>query len=289
MVKKTVDEEVPEEVIGDINSIKNQTVNMSEIVGSHDILFICLDTLRYDVAKQEEETGGTPTLNQYGPWRKCHAPGNFTYPSHMAMFAGYLPSPAEYTPLMERERLFVPKTVGMGEERSQYSFCFEEATFIQGLENVGYETICIGGVGFFNKRSELAKVMPGYFKQSYWKPSFRCTVKESATHQVDFAIKKLEELEENQRTMMYINIDAIHYPNYFYVEKAKIDNVDTHAAALRYVDGELERLFAAFKNRGKTFVIVCSDHGTCYGEDGYHFHCLSHEIVNTVPYKHFVL
>lgn len=286
---KKREEEVPEEVLGNIDSLEHQSVNMSEIVGSHDILFVCLDTLRYDVAKEEELNGGTPVLNAYGPWKKCHAPGNFTLPSHMAMFAGYLPSPAEYIPLMERERLFVPKTVGMGEERSKYSFGFDEATFVQGLENVGYETICIGGVGFFNKQSELSRVMPGYFKESYWRPSFRCTIKESATHQVDFAIKKLYEKKQDERVMMYINISAIHYPNYFYVRGAKVDGVKTHGAALRYVDGELEKLFKAFKERNDTFVIVCSDHGTCYGEDGYQFHCHSHEIVNTVPYKHFVL
>lgn len=287
-MKKT-EEEVPAEALGNSDTWKYQTINMNEIAGSHDILFVCLDTLRYDVAKEEEENGGTPVLNAHGPWKKCHAPGNFTFPSHMAMFAGYLPGPAEYVPLMERERLFVPKTVGMGEKRSKYSFCYEEATFVQGLEHVGYDTICIGGVGFFNKQSELSRVMPGYFKESYWRPSFRCTVRESAAHQVDFAIRKLQEKESDQRVMMYINISAIHYPNYFYVRGAKKDNVETHRAALRYVDQELGRLFDAFQERNDTFVIACSDHGTCYGEDGYQFHCHSHEIVNTVPYKHFVL
>jgi hypothetical protein len=36
-------------------------------------------------------------------------------------------------------------------------------------------------------------------------------------------------------------------------------------------------------------VIALSDHGTCYGEDGYEYHCISHETVYTVPYKHFIL
>ncbi|MCD3069625.1 hypothetical protein GFJ91_23900, partial [Salmonella enterica subsp. enterica serovar Enteritidis] len=40
---------------------------------------------------------------------------------------------------------------------------------------------------------------------------------------------------------------------------------------------------------GETFVIVCSDHGTCYGEDGKYFHSFNHPIVNTVPYMHFLL
>lgn len=41
--------------------------------------------------------------------------------------------------------------------------------------------------------------------------------------------------------MMYINIDTIHYPNHFYIENAKHgDTVETHAAALHYIDARIE-------------------------------------------------
>lgn len=54
-------------------------LDMNEVVGSHDILMLCFDTLRYDVSKAEEATGGTPVLNSHGGlWEKRHAPGNFT-------------------------------------------------------------------------------------------------------------------------------------------------------------------------------------------------------------------
>ena len=49
---------------------KDSSVDMSKVVGSHDILFICLDTLRYDAAAEEEKNGGTPVLNRYGAWKK---------------------------------------------------------------------------------------------------------------------------------------------------------------------------------------------------------------------------
>ena len=62
-------------------------IDMGKIVGAMDILFICLDTLRYDAAVWGEERGKTPVLNQYGRWQKCQAPGNFTWPSHHAMFS----------------------------------------------------------------------------------------------------------------------------------------------------------------------------------------------------------
>ncbi len=131
--------------------------------------------------------------------------------------------------------------------------------------------------------------MPSYFKYSYWNPSFGCKVKESTEHQIDLAVRKIRAVSGEQLVMMYINISAIHYPNYFYVAGQTQDSVETHAAALRYVDAELGRLFGAFRDKGRTFVICCSDHGTCYGEDGYLYHGFNHPLVNTVPYKHFIL
>jgi|BioPla2DNA2_1021312.scaffolds.fasta_scaffold56791_2 hypothetical protein len=280
--------EIPMEILGDITKAK-YSVNMNEIVGTHDILFVCLDTLRYDVAFNEQEKNGTPNLNRYGKWEKRHAPGNFTYPSHLAMFAGFLPTPAEPMPMFEMERLFIPKDMAANTPTPKGAFLFEGASFVEGLEKVGYETICVGGVGFFNKRTEINRVLPSLFKRSYWHPSFSCHIKDSFENQLNFIERKLKEYDNNKRVFMYLNIDSIHYPNYFYLEGAKGDSVDTHAAALQYVDNHIERLFDLFRARGKTFVIACSDHGSCYGEDGYHFHCLSHEIVYTVPYKHFIL
>jgi hypothetical protein len=43
-------------------------------------------------------------------------------------------------------------------------------------------------------------------------------------------------------------------------------------------------LFEALRRRGPSAAIVCSDHGTCYGEDGYTGHRLAHPVVWTVPY-----
>jgi arylsulfatase A-like enzyme len=65
--------------------------------------------------------------------------------------------------------------------------------------------------------------------------------------------------------------------------------VATQAAALSYVDSQLGRLFDALRKRGPSLCIICSDHGTAYGEDGYHGHRLAHEVVWTVPYAELIL
>ena len=89
----------------------------------------------------------------------------------------------------------------------------------------------------------------------------------------------------------YVNICAINYPNCFYDPNGRKnhDDLNSHKAALRHVDSELARLLTAFAQRRRTFVIATSDHGTCYGEDGFQFHGLPNDITNTVPYKHFFL
>ena len=269
---------------------KKCSVDMEQVVGRCDILFVCLDTLRYDAAIAEEKGGGTPVLNRYGAWEKRQAPGNFTYPSHHAIFSGFLPSKDEARSIAEQEMLFFPRSMGMGKAIPRGSYGFDASNLVEGLHGDGYDTWCVGGVAFFDKRSAMGRVFPSFFEKSYWNPSFSCPVKESTGNQVDFILKRLEQNTDPRKIFLYLNVCAIHYPNYFYGEDTRQDSLVTHRAALRYVDGELGRLFEGWKDkRGGAFVICCSDHGTCYGEDGCQFHGINHPVVNTVPYKHFFL
>lgn len=288
--KKLVrDGEVPSRLFAAGKGAK-PSVDMGQVVGICDILFVCLDTLRYDAAEAEEREKTTSVLNRYGPWEKRQAPGNFTYPSHHAMFAGFLPCRFDAKSIGDRELLFFPRQIGMGSRVPEGAFGFSGSTIMEGLYREGYDTWCVGGVAFFDKRSDVGKVFPGYFQKSYWNPSFACPVKDSTRNQVDFILRKLSGAAPDKKIFLYLNVDAIHYPNYFYLEGASHDSLESHRAALRYVDGELGRLFDSWKKlRGSTFVICCSDHGTCYGEDGCQFHGINHPAVNTVPYKHFFL
>ena len=67
---KSAEKEVPVGLFTPSKEKNLPKVDMSQVVGSRDILFVCLDTLRYDAAVEEEASGGTPVLNQYGPWEK---------------------------------------------------------------------------------------------------------------------------------------------------------------------------------------------------------------------------
>ncbi|KEH96783.1 STM4013/SEN3800 family hydrolase [Clostridium massiliodielmoense] len=280
-------------------------INMNEVVGKDDILFITLDTLRYDVAAKEYERGNLPNLCKDGPFEKRHTPGNFTYAAHQSFFGGFLPTPSEYVPLNKRQNLFFMKNQMIRSFNFKNAFLFEEGSFVEALANKDYTTICIGGVIFFSKINALCSNLPNLFQQSYWNPKFGVNNKNSTENQVEFAIKTLEKLDKNQRVFLFINVSAIHGPNYFYLDKYKnsedkydpkknilaseLDCVESQEQALCYVDNALKPLFDYMKKRNRTFCIATSDHGTCYGEDGYEGHNLSHEIVWNVPYKHFFL
>jgi len=263
-------------------------IDAGRLIGSHDVLLVTLDTLRYDVAQQALEAGMTPHLAGLlpsGRWELRHSPGNFTYAAHHAFFAGFLPTPAGPGP---HPRLFAAEFKG-SETTTPETCTFEEADIVAGLAARGYRTVCIGGVGFFNQQTALGSVLPGLFQESYWSPEFGVTDPQSTEHQVDKALGVIEMLAVEQRLFLFVNVSALHQPNCIFTPGAKSDTPATQGAALAYVDQHIPRLWLAMQRRAPVLAIVCSDHGTAYGEDGYHGHRLSHPVVWNVPYAEMVL
>jgi hypothetical protein len=261
-------------------------MNMNDIVGRDDLALITLDTLRYDVAQEAWERGRLPTLaRRLGPhgWERRHSPGTFTYAAHAAFFAGFLPTPARPGRHVRRFAMRFP-----GAETVTDDTCVLDAdNLVTGLRDRGYWTICIGGVGFFNKRSPLGSVFPALFDESHWSPELGVTDPDSTRNQVRLAVERLGQVEPTRRVFLFVNVSALHQPNCGYLPGADHDSIETHRAALEYVDGELPPLFDALERRGYGFGIVCSDHGTAYGEEGWHGHRLAHRVVWDVPYAEF--
>ena len=263
-------------------------IDVESLIGHHDVLFITIDTLRYDVAAKLLAEGRTPTLQSVlGPdgWEERHSPGTFTYAAHQAFFAGFFPTPVAAGNASRPFALRFPGSRTTGERTGR----LEGASIVEGLAARGYHTVCIGGTGFFNKANGLGSVMPSLFRESHWRPSFGVTDPHSTENQILLAEQILGRLPCETRIFLFINVSALHHPNRMYRPGAMKDSVESHAAALEYVDSQLPRLFDAHRRRRSTFVIVCSDHGTAYGEDGYNGHRVGHPVVFTVPYAEFIL
>ncbi len=262
-------------------------LDVAGLIGTHDVLLLTLDTLRYDVARDCLRDGRTPNLAKLLPagWEERHSPGSFTFAAHAAFFAGFLPTPISPG---KHPRPFAMRFPG-SETTTPQTCVFDAPDMVAGLAGRGYRTIGIGGVGFFNEQTPLGRVLPGLFAESHWRPEFGVAEPRSTEFQIDFAVARLRELPSSRRVFLFLNVSAIHQPNRFYVPGATDDSLDTHAAALAYVDGQLPRLFDALARRGPAFAILCSDHGTAYGEDGCRGHRLAHPVVWTVPYAEVVM
>lgn len=255
-------------------------------IGRADLLLVTLDTLRYDAAQQAWQEGKLPTLAPYlakTGWEKRHSPGSFTYAAHHAFFAGFLPTPARPG---GHTRLFAAEFAGSATTGPD-TWTFPQATLPEGLRAQGYHTICVGGTGFFSRQNALASVLPGLFDEAHWRPELGVTCPESPQNQVRQCLDAIR--ATSARLMLFLNVSAIHQPNWFYGAAQGPDTLATHTAALSCVDQALGPLLQALKARGPTFAIVCSDHGTAYGEEGYAGHRLGHDVVWTVPYAEFWL
>ena len=268
-----------------------------ELVGRADVLLMTFDTLRLDVANAALGRGLTPNLadvlpgGAQGGWEHRHTPGSFTYAAHHAFFAGFLPTPVpSLDPSSPRfpphERLFavdVPHSASIGPGTA----VFDEPNIVAGFARRGYHTACVGGVGFFDKRSPLGRVLPGLFAESHWNPRLGVDDPASPRHQIEAALGILRRQPPQQRLFLFVNLSAMHPPNRIFAPGAAEDSPATMAAALAAVDRELPRLFAAL--RRPSLCVLCADHGTAYGENGLRGHRLAHPTVWDVPYAEFLL
>lgn len=155
------------------------------------ILFVTLDSLRYDVARAALHAGQTPRLAKIlpgGAWEERRTPGTFTLPAHLAFFSGFLPKlpqPVQPPRLWEcRPPAF--KTVDAG------TFVFDAPNLLTGLSQHGYRTLCVGGVTYFSRETPLGSVLPDMFDEDHWRPDFCSPEPDSTRHQVEHALTVAE-------------------------------------------------------------------------------------------------
>ncbi len=263
-------------------------ISAKNYIGTHDLLFVTLDTLRYDVAQIALQEGMLPNLSQWIPdhqWEKRHTSSTFTYGAHHAFFAGFLPTPA--TP-GKHPRHFAVAFPG-SKTITENTYVFNTPDIISGFSSIGYHTVCIGGVGFFNLSSPLGTVLPNMFSEKYWAEEFGVTHPESTRHQVKKSIDIIQHLNPSKRLFLFLNVSAIHQPNCIFHATETSDSCLTQKHALAYVDSCLGELLEVMRRRSSVFCIICSDHGTTYGEDGFTGHRLAHQVVLEVPYVDFIM
>lgn len=251
-----------------------------------DLLMVTFDALRFDTAEEALRQGETPFLNQLIPqgWEMRHTPGSFTYAAHAAFFAGFWPTPIQPWAEDPVERPFALRFHG-SRSIGPKTWLLDGETIVEGLRGLGFYTICIGGVGFFNSMNPLGSVFPRLFEESHWSPKFGVAELHSTRAQVDQAVRCIDSVATDRPLFLFLNISATHAPTQMYLPSENRESVATQKAALRYADRYLPHLFEALKKRqraGRAFMM--SDHGTLFGEDGFSGHRIAHPAVWNIPY-----
>jgi len=249
------------------------------------ILFVTLDSCRFDAFIQ----ANLPNLRSIGPLHRAMAPSYFTYGSHAAMFMGFTPGVAEVAmPHVNPKFAKFFKLVGAGHAEKGGEFkSLEGRSVIDGLRRAGYLTVGAGAVGWFNPSSFAGRQLTRDFDRFFYG---------GGTSSLPRQLSWLGgELDPDRPVFAFVNVGETHVPYVF--EGAPWDASwnpcvpfgqandaaecrRRQVACLEYVDRTLEPLLAAFR---ESSVIVCADHGDCWGEDGLWEHGIHHPKVLEVP------
>ena len=255
------------------------------------VLFITLDSCRFDTFSQAHQLGRLPVLASIAPPHQAQAPSHFTYGSHAAFWVGFTPGvPGSDRPWLNPKvgKLFRMSFAGSS---GQDGDCFrlEGPNLVRGFRRLGYLTIGSGAVDWFDPSTETGAVLGRPFHHFWFSGNTW-----SLRRQLAWIDQMLFGAE--QPVFLFLNIGETHVP--YWHEGAEWPRTpspcrpfggDSCSAAesarrqgncLAWVDTQLHSLVSRFRH---ATTIVCADHGDCWGEDGLWEHGISHPCTLTVP------
>jgi membrane-anchored protein YejM (alkaline phosphatase superfamily) len=263
--------------------------------GGEDFLLVTWDSCRFDTY----QTARTPRLDEFGQARRAWAMGTYTLPAHVAMFYGFLPHVFEPLPFYNRhvQQLW---RISHRNLRTRPLVTFPGgASIVTGFRKRGYFTTGIAAMDWFR---DTAALREGF-------EHFRVTGidAEEQNRQLFRSIER----GESRPCFAFINYGETHSPFRYRGMKARNPVVDSRyslprilnqrgvweenwsfdreafesqVACAEFLDARTGELIDFFKGRSRpTTVVVCADHGECFGENGLYGHGFYHEKVMEIP------
>lgn len=255
-------------------------------ISKKSVLFVTIDSCRYDTFESAE----IPNIKSVGKLYKSMAPGNFTYASHSAMFVGFTPGvPTIRQSFVNPKFGKIFKLVGTGfPAKGTEFFSLVGRSIIDGFNKRGYLTIGTGAVGWFDPNTLTGQHLTSDFQKFFYPGSFSSLPQQIKW--IDEIVKK-----EHRPVFAFINIGETHVPYYYHGapwdknynpcipfsdNNDRDECIRRQKACLEYVDREIENLLRVFS---ESTIIICADHGDCWGEDGLWEHGIHHEKTIEVP------
>jgi membrane-anchored protein YejM (alkaline phosphatase superfamily) len=250
-------------------------------------LLVTLDSCRYDTFAEAH----LPNIKSLGPLHLAMAPANFTYASHAAMFVGFTPGVATLrqpwvNPKFSKIfRLAGPASPSQKPDR----FSLEGRSIIEGFRRNGYFTLGCGAVRWFDPKTETGGLLSQDFEAFHYAGD-----NHSLPRQVGWLLEQMSTMP-GRSIFAFLNVGETHVPYYHEgaawspslnpcVPFSDSNDADEcrrrQRACVEFVDNEIQPLLEEFREAS---IVICADHGDCWGEDGLWGHGIYHPKVLEVP------
>ena len=257
------------------------------IVKDESVLFITLDSLRFDTF----ESAAAPNTKAVAPAHKAQAPSYFTFGSHAAMFMGFTPGVANLNRSFLNPKwgkLFRLANTGFP-GTTKDGFILEGESIVDGFNRLGYATIGSGAVKWFDNTTATGLSLTRHFASYFYSGG------PFLDRQLTWIDAQISDAGNSRPVFVFLNIGETHIPYWhsgalwsqddnpcvpFQSENRRTDCEVRQRLCFEYVDRLLGELFRQF---WRATIVICADHGDCWGEEGLWEHGISHSATLTVP------
>lgn len=259
------------------------------MMGAPDVLFITLDSCRYDVFA----AAAAPNLKAVGPLIRAFSPSHFTFGAHAAFFMGFTPGdPHRREHFVNSKFGKIFRMTGGGHPGPTAPWVeLSGRNIVDGFRRRGYRAIGTGAVGWFDPATETGRALTGDFERFHYTgggPGLRS--------QRDFVLREIGDARAARLPVFaFANLGETHVPYWhdgaawdaaknpcvpFGTDNDAVESRRRQLSCVEWIDREIEPLLAAFAGGA---IVVCSDHGDCWGEDGLWEHGIHHPRTLEVP------
>jgi membrane-anchored protein YejM (alkaline phosphatase superfamily) len=258
---------------------------MSNFSGEENFVLATLDSCRWDVFS----SACMPNIKSLGIFRKAFSQGTFTYPSHLSMFSGHLPQAFDDLPYYNRfnKYLFFIRG-GTAKVASYLEFPIGTPDIIQGFRRLHYKTFGFGAVEWF-KHPNLSTPFDTFIQTGIHlerQLGLFLDYSQSANQAPFFGFINIGETHDP------FEFGGLIRPQYRYSTRMRAspspsgltELYDKQVSACEFIDAAFGPFVEALaKGNRKTILIICGDHGECFGEDGLYGHGFYHPKIMEVP------
>jgi len=267
---------------------------------NNNVLFITIDSCGFDAFLKAR----TPNLDKIAIARKAQTPGNFTFPAHVSFFIGYLPNVRNRsnTDFYTRNGKMLWRLSKAKYKLKKVGILLDGHDIFEGYKKRGYAIRGFGGMNFFMIPKKNLRI---YFKEDEFTYFGKNNLERTKEIFPLFNINKIiDSIKNKDKWFIFINEISTHWP--YYVNKGEYNQIrqileiqektnlcsgvynkkkltindgkklfNTQVKTIELIDLQIKKLLDRLPSNKPILIVICGDHGTSFGKNGYwgHGHC----------------